>query len=216
MALLDKFCIISKMTQTPCVGRPRAFDTEQVLKKALEVFWRKGYEGASLSDLTKAMGINKPSLYSTFGNKEGLFLQAIELYEKRPDAFFYPALEQDTAFKVAQTILLGAVSSLTDTDHPQGCLIVQGALACSDAGESVKKVLIKRRRDAEQALCDRLQRAQVEGDLAMDASPQLLALYIGTVIQGLAIQATNGSSSEELQQIAELALASFPRTEPPS
>jgi AcrR family transcriptional regulator len=213
MALLDKFCLIPKIAKTPCVGRPRDFDTEQVLTKALEVFWRKGYEGASLSDLTQAMGINKPSLYATFGNKEGLFLQAIELYEKRPGAFFYPALQQATAFQVVETMLLGAVRSLTDDGHPQGCLIIQGALACSDAGESVKKLLIERRRNGQQVLCDRLKRAQLEGDLPIGANPQLLARYIGTFIQGLAIQATNGSSTEELQQVAELALASFPRAE---
>ncbi|EGM71249.1 TetR/AcrR family transcriptional regulator [Shewanella sp. HN-41] len=203
---------MSTATQMPCVGRPRAFDTNDALAKALEVFWRKGFEGTSLTDLTQAMGINKPSLYAAFGNKEQLFLKAIELYEQRPCAFFYPALEQKTAYQVVESMLLGAASSLADDSHPQGCLIVQGALACSEAGEAIKETLINRRRDGELALCERLQRAKDEGDLPDTADPLLLARYIGTVLQGMAIQATNGISSEELLQVAELVLASFPKS----
>lgn len=203
---------MSTATQMPCVGRPRAFDTNDALAKALEVFWRKGFEGTSLTDLTQAMGINKPSLYAAFGNKEQLFLKAIELYEQRPCAFFYPALEQKTAYQVVESMLLGAASSLADDSHPQGCLIVQGALACSEAGEAIKETLINRRRDGELALCERLQRAKDEGDLPDTADPLLLARYIGTVLQGMAIQATNGISSEELLQVAELVLANFPKS----
>ncbi|WP_198780729.1 MULTISPECIES: TetR/AcrR family transcriptional regulator [Shewanella] len=203
---------MSTATQMPCVGRPRAFDTNDALAKALEVFWRKGFEGTSLTDLTQAMGINKPSLYAAFGNKEQLFLKAIELYEQRPCAFFYPALEQKTAYQVVESMLLGAASSLADTSHPQGCLIVQGALTCSEAGEAIKETLINRRRDGELALCERLQRAKDEGDLPETADPLLLARYIGTVLQGMAVQATNGICSQELHQVAELVLANFPKS----
>ncbi|MCP3130078.1 TetR/AcrR family transcriptional regulator [Shewanella sp. KJ2020] len=203
---------MSTATQMPCVGRPRAFDTNYALAKALEVFWRKGFEGTSLTDLTQAMGINKPSLYAAFGNKEQLFLKAIELYEQRPCAFFYPALEQKTAYQVVESMLLGAASSLADASHPQGCLIVQGALTCSEAGEAIKETLINRRRDGEQALCERLQRAKDEGDLPETADPLLLARYIGTVLQGMAVQATNGICSQELRQVAELVLANFPKS----
>ena len=101
------------VTPAPTVGRPRAFDMEKALQKALEVFWRKGYEGASLPDLCEAMGINKPSLYAAFGNKEQLFLKAIELYENRPCAFFYPALEHATSYEVVKHMLCGAASALS-------------------------------------------------------------------------------------------------------
>lgn len=202
---------MSTDTQTACVGRPRAFDTESALEKALEVFWLKGFEGASLTDLTQAMGINKPSLYAAFGNKEQLFLKAIELYEQRPCAFFYPSLEQKTAYQVAEAMLYGAASTFVDQTHPQGCLIVQGALACSEAGQAIKDTLITRRRDGEQALCERLQRAKDEGDLPSSANPIALARYLGTVVQGMAVQATNGICPQELRQVAELALANFPR-----
>lgn len=194
-----------------CVGRPRAFDTEKALEKALELFWKKGYEGTSLSDLTDAMGINKPSLYAAFGNKEQLFLKAITLYENRPCAFFYPALEQPTAYKVAEYMLQGAASSMADKNHPHGCVIVQGALSCSEASESIKEALIAKRREGEVALAARLQRAQQEGDLPEHADPAILARYLGTILQGMAVQATNGATQDELLQVAELTLQNFPQ-----
>lgn len=201
------------MSTTTCshVGRPRAFDSDEALQKALDVFWQKGYEGTSLSDLTEAMGINKPSMYAAFGNKEQLFLKAIELYEQRPCAFFYPALEQATAYEVAAFMLRGAAESLADSSHPQGCVIVQGALSCSEAGAAVKQALIDRRQEGEQALCERLILAQQQGDLPQSADPLVLARYLGTVLQGMAIQATSGATAEQLMQVAELSLHAFPR-----
>ncbi|WP_339724773.1 TetR/AcrR family transcriptional regulator [uncultured Paraglaciecola sp.] len=201
------------MATTTCtqMGRPRAFDAEKALENALQVFWQKGYEGASLSDLTSAMGINKPSLYSAFGNKEQLFLKAIELYEQRPCNSYYPALEKSTAFEVAEYMLRGAANNLADTSHPQGCIVVQGALSCSEAGSSVKQALIAKRLNTEQELCDRFIRAQAEGDLPASADPTALAKFLGTVMQGMAIQATSGASAEQLMQVAELSLLAFPR-----
>ena len=192
------------------VGRPRTFDVDEALEKALEVFWSKGYDGASLSDLTEAMGINKPSLYAAFGNKEQLFLKAIERYESRPCAYFYPALEQPTAYKVAESMLMGAATSMADRSHPHGCVVVQSALSCSEAAASVKEVLITKRREGEQNLCARLQRAQQEGDLPENTDPAVLARYLGTVIQGMAIQATNGATQDELLQVAQMTLQNFP------
>jgi AcrR family transcriptional regulator len=201
------------MSTTTCshIGRPRAFDSDEALQKALDVFWQKGYEGTSLSDLTEAMGINKPSMYAAFGNKEQLFLKAIELYEQRPCAFFYPALEQATAYEVAAFMLRGAAESLADSSHPQGCVVVQGALSCSEAGAAVKQALIDRRQEGEQALCERLSLAQQQGDLPQSADPLVLARYLGTVLQGMAIQATSGATAEQLMQVAELSLHAFPR-----
>ncbi|MDX3774955.1 TetR/AcrR family transcriptional regulator [Chromatiaceae bacterium AAb-1] len=198
-------------TAVCAVGRPRSFDMDSALEKALEVFWIKGYDGASLSDLTEAMGINKPSLYAAFGNKEQLFLKAIELYENRPCAFFYPALQQPTAYKVAEHLLQGAAESMADQNHPHGCVIVQGALSCSEAAASVKEALITKRREGELDLCARLQRAQQEGDLPDNVDPAVFARYLGTILQGMAIQATNGATQDELLQVAHLTLQNFPK-----
>ncbi len=196
-------------SSTPSVGRPRAFDVDVALQKALEVFWRKGYEGTSLPDLTQAMGINKPSLYAAFGNKEQLFLKAIELYEQRPCGFFMPALAQATAYKVAEFMLLGAAAASANPDAPRGCVVVQGAIACSDSGNAVKEALIAKRQAGTLQLVERFERAKIEGDLPVDADPKALATYLSTVLQGMAIQATSGADVATLEQIAHTALQVF-------
>jgi len=194
------------------VGRPRAFDMNTALEKALEVFWRKGYDGTSLSDLTDAMGINKPSLYAAFGNKEQLFLKAIELYESRPCAFFMPALEKPTAYEVAEHMLFGAAANMANKDQPQGCVVIQGALSCSEAAAAVKEALANRRLEGQKKLVERFERAKTEGDLPATVNAETLARYLGTVLQGMAIQANSGATSEQLRQVAELTLLAFPRS----
>jgi len=202
---------MSAISCTQNVGRPRTFDIDTALEKALEVFWRKGYDGTSLSDLTEAMGINKPSLYAAFGNKEQLFLKAIEFYESRPCSFFLPALEKPTAYQVAEHMLFGAAMNMADQSHPQGCVVVQGALSCSEAAATVKESLINRRFEGEQKLRDRFERAKQEGDLPATTDPETLARYLGTVLQGMAIQATSGATCEQLRQVAQMTLQAFPR-----
>ncbi|QYK07004.1 TetR/AcrR family transcriptional regulator [Shewanella zhangzhouensis] len=204
---------MSDAHNSPSVGRPRTFDCEAALEKALEVFWQKGYDGASLSDLTEAMGINKPSLYAAFGNKEKLFLKAIELYENRPSSFFLPALAKPTAYEVAEHMLYGAAMNMADKSHPQGCVIIQGALSCSEAAATVKEELINRRIEGELKLRERFAKAVRESDLPVDTEVEVLARYIGTVLQGMAIQANNGSTREELMQVANIALKIFPKND---
>ncbi|EKE87072.1 TetR/AcrR family transcriptional regulator [Idiomarina xiamenensis] len=198
-------------TSATCSGRPREFCKEEALGKALELFWRNGYEGTSLADLTKAMGINKPSLYAAFGNKEQLFLQTIDLYEKLPDAYFYPALKQPTAYQVVETMLRGAADRMANAEHPQGCVVVQSALSCSDASAAVRAALIERRQQGQQALQQRFEQAQEAGDLPQQVDACTLSHYIGTVLQGMSVQANNGASTAELCAVAEMVLANFPR-----
>src|SRR5688500_8021169 len=120
-------------------GRPRAFDVDEALDRALKVFWRMGYEGASLDDLTEAMRINRPSLYAAFGNKENLFRKALARYAQGPAGHVCKALEAPTARAVAEQMLRGTVDLLTDPRHPRGCLIVQGALACGEGSERIRR-----------------------------------------------------------------------------
>src|SRR5580658_4662785 len=103
-------------------GRPRAFDVNQALDRALQVFWRQGYEGSSLADLTQAMGINPPSLYAAFGNKAGLFRETLDRYTDGPAGYVRTALEAPTARAVAERLLQGAIDLLSDERHPRGCL----------------------------------------------------------------------------------------------
>src|SRR5439155_5347763 len=121
------------------LGRPRAFDPDQALDRALKVFWDRGYESASLADLTRAMGINRPSLYAAFGNKEALFRKVLERYVQGPAAYVREALDEPTARAVVERLWYGTVDLLTDPGHPPGCLIVQGALTCGDMADSVRR-----------------------------------------------------------------------------
>src|SRR5258706_301144 len=179
------------------VGRPRAFDIEKALDRALNVFWRKGYEGASLSDLTRAMRINRPSLYAAFGNKESLFCKALDRYAEGPAAYVREALQESTARAVVERLLHGAVELLTDPRNPRGCLAVHGALACGDAAQSIRRDMVSRRVAREAALRKRLERAKSERDLPADAKPADLARYITTVMQGMAVQAASGASRKD-------------------
>jgi AcrR family transcriptional regulator len=194
----------------PSRGRPRSFDVDEALDQALKVFWSKGYEGASLPDLTRAMGINRPSLYAAFGNKEALFRKALDRYAEGPACYVRQALEQPTAREVAQRLLDGAIDLLTNPKNPRGCLAVQGALACGDAAASLKNELASRRLATEAALRRRFGRAKRAGDIANSANPADLARYLATVMHGLSVQAAGGASRRELQKVAKLALQAWP------
>ncbi len=191
-------------------GRPREFDVDEALDRALQVFRAKGYEATSLSDLTGAMGITRPSLYAAFGNKEDLFRKALDRYAEERRKFWKKALEEPTARAVAEKLLYGSIDLLTEKGCPPGCLAVQSTLACSDESEAIRAEAISRRSEAETAIRQRFARAKSEGDLPADASPGDLARYIVTVFQGMAVQAASGASRRELRRIAETALHGWP------
>ena len=191
-------------------GRPRNFDMDQALDQALRVFWEKGYEGASLLDLTEAMGINRPSLYAAFGNKEELFRKALDRYETGPTAFVARALEEPTARQVADRLLKEGINMVTHPDHPGGCLAVQGALVCGDDAQPIREELERRRKAGEVMIRKRFQRAKAEGDLPADVEPNDLARYVTTVMRGLAVQAAGGATRKELLRVAELAMQAWP------
>jgi AcrR family transcriptional regulator len=192
------------------LGRPRAFDKDQALDKALHVFWAKGYEGTSVADLTEAMGINPPSLYAAFGNKEALFRLALQRYEATRDAFFAEAFAAPTAREAMERLLFGIAEALSDRSKPQGCLMVQAALSGGEACEAVKKDLACRRNAGEVMIRERLKQARKEGDLPTDADPVALASFIATVTQGMAVQAASGAGRKQLRDIAKLALNAWP------
>jgi AcrR family transcriptional regulator len=190
--------------------RPRTFDLDQATERALHVFWNKGYEGATLGDLTDAMGINRPSLYAAFGNKEELFRRALERYVAGPGAAAAAALEAETAREVALRLMRYYADAAGERDRPRGCLLVQGALACGDESRSVRSALTEARHGSEAALVARLERARREGDLAADARPSDLARYVLTVCHGLAVQAVGGATRQQLRRVVELAMRAWP------
>ncbi|HEY2444791.1 MAG TPA: TetR/AcrR family transcriptional regulator [Rhizomicrobium sp.] len=190
-------------------GRPRSFSTDTALASAMDVFWRKGYEGASLADLTEAMGINPPSLYAAFGNKEGLFRAALARYEDDRKIFLDRVLAARTAREVAELFLNGVADMASgNSGHPPGCLLVQSALTCSDA--RIPKELARLRATKEAALCGRFERARKEGDLPRDAEPAALARYVMAVANGMCVQASAGAGVKELREVALVAIAGWP------
>lgn len=191
-------------------GRPREFDMETALNRAMVVFWRKGYEGASLPDLTRAMRISRPSLYAAFGNKESLFRKALDRYSAGPTAYVPEALEAPTARAVVERLLYGAVDLLTNPRHPRGCLWVQGALACGKDADPMRKELISRRKAGEAAMCRRFSRAADEGDLPSGANPADLARYVMAMTAGMSVLAAGGAKREELLRVVEIALRAWP------
>ena len=191
------------------MGRQREFDVDEVLCKALRVFWQKGFEGTSLTDLTEAMGITRPSLYAAFGNKEELFRKSLDRYQSSYMSFAREALLAPTAREVAERLLFGYAEALTDGSHPPGCLGTNGALACSEEAEPVRRALVARREGDVDALHQRLAAAQACGDLPEDADPLELAQYLSTVALGMSVQATSGADRAMLRRIAARALSAL-------
>lgn len=192
------------MTSLKERGRPRAFDADQAVDAAAEVFWKHGYDGASLADLTAAMGINKPSLYGAFGSKEELFHRVIARYAEQDMAYARRALDQPTGYEVARALLLDNVDAVTRPDRPAGCLTIMGGAA--SAASSIPQFLGESRIAGERALAARLQRAVDEGDFAAGTDAAVLARYLMAVTEGHAVHATAGATREQLRASAELAL----------
>ena len=194
---------------TSALGRPRAFDAEKALDRAMQVFWRKGYLGTSLSDLTDAMGIERPSLYAAFGNKKSLFRKALDRYFKGPSAYLHDALQEPTARAVVERLFHAVVDLLADPQTPTTCLWVHGALSCGD--DPLRKEFAAQRAAAIAELRKRFQRAIAEGDLPADTDADAFAHFVLAVNFGLTVQATTGATRKELLRIAEIALRAWPK-----
>jgi AcrR family transcriptional regulator len=192
------------------IGRPRGFDADEALEQAMRVFWQQGYEGASLTDLTDAMGITRTSMYAAFGNKEDLFRKALERYTEGPASYGDRALREPTARQVAVAFLNGSVRATTRPGCPAGCLGVQGSLAAGASGSHARDTLAAWRDEHTSLLRDRFRRAVDEGDLPAGSDPELLARYLMTVANGIAVQAAGGAPREDLQRVADMALRSWP------
>jgi len=191
-------------------GRPRCFDESCALDRALQVFWRRGYQGASLPELTRAMGINRPSLYAAFGNKQQLFRRTLDRYAQGPARYIEEAMNEPTARRVAERLLAGVIDLVTDSKNPHGCLMVQAALTCGEESQGVQRELSARRESRVTQLRRRFMRAKTQGDLPASADPATLARYLATIMHGLAVQATGGATRAELRRVAQLALRAWP------
>jgi AcrR family transcriptional regulator len=203
----------ASFSPAPCTvpkGRPREFCTDQALASALRVFWSKGYEGASMADLTEAMGITKPSLYAAFGNKEALFHKALDLYEQEKLEYTRVALDQPTARAVAEYYMRGALESQTSNCDPKGCLGVIHSMACGAEAESIKADVIARRASSQAALVARFERAKEDGDLPAHVDAAGLTSYLYALLQGMAVQSGSGATRGDLERLIDTSLAVWP------
>jgi AcrR family transcriptional regulator len=176
----------------------------------MEAFWRRGYEGTAVSDLTKAMGINAPSLYAAFGCKEALFREAVALYNATEGAATDRALEAaPTARRAVEDMLRVNAAAYVNPRRPPGCMVTLAATIGTPESAEVREFLAQVRQEAQDALERRLARGVAEGDLPDGAGIAALAAFYYTVLQGLSIQARDGASRETLAAIVDCAMAAW-------
>lgn len=191
-------------------GRPRSFDRATALEKAVLAFWEHGYEATSVSDLTRAMGIGAPSLYAAFGDKQALFTEAVRVYDERHRSFAPRALaEEPTARAAVERLLREAAVTYTAPGHPHGCLVLHAATNCTSP--EVEELLRERREADIAAFRSRMEQGVAAGELPADTDTGALARYVGALIQGMSQQARDGASRGELEALAEIAMAIWPR-----
>ncbi|WP_309646090.1 TetR/AcrR family transcriptional regulator [Phenylobacterium sp.] len=191
-------------------GRPRSFDRDAALASAMEVFWLKGYEAASISDLTSAMGIGSPSLYAAFGSKEGLFREAVELYGRLEGPEVWAAFEKaPTARAAVEAFLTATAQAFTRPGKPRGCLVTLSVMNTADASASVCEAMRLNRASGRNDLAARLERAVSAGELPRGLDVAAVANFYLTVQQGMSIQARDGASRETLTAVAHAAMAAW-------
>ena len=195
-------------------GRPRGFNQQAALDGALELFSLRGYEGASVADLTEAMGISRPSLYAAFGDKEQLFRAVLTRYVAGPGSYVQRALELPQTAEAMRALLLGAAAAFTSPDHPPGCLVVHSALASGDEGATARDLLLGQRLTWQTTIRARLERGVADDDMPGGTAPVIIAEYVMTILNGMAVQALAGADHAVLTAVASIALRALGLGEP--
>ncbi len=192
------------------MGRPREFDAEQALDKALDVFWRHGYEGTSISELTQAMGISPPSLYAAFGNKEKLFRSALDRYAEVRKQVWSELMSEPTARAMMERLFERVIEFYATEGNPHCCMLVKGTLTSGDCGHVLADHMSAKRAESEQMLVERFTKAKTSGELPDEIEPKDLAGYYMTVLDGMSVRAASGASRDELRKVAALAMRGWP------
>ena len=193
-----------KIAKSP--GRPRAFDPDAALDVAMRLFWQKGYEGTSLADLTEAMGINRPSLYAAFGNKEALFRKAFARYVEA--ATCPTRIEAKTAREAVAVFLMGAAGGGCHSERA-GCMLVTTGLAGGEESDAIRQELCVARNQIVEAWTTRLAAGEAAGE-RLPAPPAALARYVMAVSNGMSVLARSGATSEALRQVVDVAMRVWP------
>jgi AcrR family transcriptional regulator len=187
-------------------GRPISFDKDAALEAAMLLFWERGYEGTSIADLTRAMGLNPSSIYAAFGDKHALFSLAVKRYMETRTQYATKALEQPTLERVIHALFNSTVAFLTTPNHPPTCMTLAGAVGCSVDASPARDMMTEIRRQNESTMRERFLLAQKSGELSKDVNVDDYTRYLSTIIAGLSIQAANGSTKAELKRTSQMAL----------
>jgi AcrR family transcriptional regulator len=194
-------------------GRPRSFDRESALAAAMEVFWEKGFEGASVAELCSAMELNPPSLYSAFGDKEKLFLEAVERYSSN-NRVSCPYGDEPTARGAVEKMLTYAAHEFTETsEHPRGCLMMMASTTAANSSEALQKWIAQKRAAARDNLRGRIKQGIEEGDVPSASDASALADFYFTILTGMALQAREGVSRRSLLATVAQAMSLFPKAQ---
>ena len=192
-------------------GRPKSFDREAALEKAMLVFWDRGFEATGVDDLAGTMGISTSSLYATFGGKEDLFLAALDYYQGERGSYTKSAMENgSTARDCFRNLFEASAIELTRTDQPRGCMLALALPTCSPEMEPLRLKMNERRGVSLRRFVERLRRAVREGEIDSSCDTSSLALFFLTTIQGMSIQARTGASREKLLTVGKLAMRVWP------
>jgi AcrR family transcriptional regulator len=187
-------------------GRPRAFDRDAALRLARQTFWRLGYEGASICDLTEAMGITPQSLYAAFQSKAELYREALAHYRRTDGAFIWRALDEEpTAAAGFRRALAEAAHQYARPDQPGGCMVSTGTVACAEEHRPVAEYVMEMRQETRDRFCARIRRGIEAGDVPADIDIPAIARFAQAALQGMSIQARDGASEAELTAIARMA-----------
>jgi AcrR family transcriptional regulator len=186
-------------------GRPISFDKDAALEAAMLLFWERGYEGTSLSDLTQAMGLNPSSIYAAFGDKHALFQLAVKRYMEMRAQYAGKAMEEPTLEKVVRALFDNTVAFLTTPGHPPTCMTLAGAVGCSVDASSARDIMTEIRKQNEASMRKRFLQARKRGELSKDINVDDYTRYLSSILAGLSIQAANGSTKAELKRTAQMA-----------
>ncbi|WP_426748986.1 TetR/AcrR family transcriptional regulator [Myxococcus faecalis] len=191
-------------------GRPREFDETKAVDRALEVFWRLGYEGASVAQLTQAMGLTAPSLYAAFGSKEGLYRRVLERYQQGPGAYTWNVFTEEPTVRAAvERLLRETAHHFTRRKQPPGCMISTALLRCAEEHQPVADFVASLRTRAVGVFREHIQRAIAKGELPAGTDAEAMARYHGAIIQGMSVQAQDGASEAELLGLVEVAMRAW-------
>ncbi len=196
----------AKNTTATKMGRPRGFDRDKALEIAMNLFWKHGYDGVTVSGLAAAMGINRPSLHAAFGGKEDLYRAVLKHYMDVPSSYARAAFAIPDTHAALISLLKGAAKNTTSVDTRRGCLMTLGATIGSIDSAEVREEAALVRKDAEEQIRLRLDEGKRNGHLPADAEIDVVASFVATVVFGMAIKAVGGASRKELERVAEFAM----------